>query len=347
MQRRQPRGGRLRALAGSVLATITLLSAAPGALAQGKGETVRIQDYPGVGVLPIRVAIAKGYCVKYGIKCELQMIANAPLSIQAMLAKNIEGAVLVPEAVLPAIDKGARLKGIAGMFTRSIALIAVGGHVETPNAAKPFPGWVLDMKGRKIGVTARGAGVETATRFMLEKAGMKAEDVTFVAVGGPATAYQALASKQVDFVFTFEPAGTMCDMTRQCKVIYRGDVDREPAELFAVNGGGAILWLTQDYVGANPHVVDALIKASVDAGKFITEPANFEEVLAISQRFFKFDMPNGDQITRTLLQRMIKVGNYDIHIDRRAVKASVDWMRTTGQWNKPVDVETLIDSRAP
>ena len=38
------------------------------ALAQGKGETVRVVDAPGIGNMPLRVAIRKGYCEKYGIK---------------------------------------------------------------------------------------------------------------------------------------------------------------------------------------------------------------------------------------------------------------------------------------
>ena len=55
----------------------TLLAAGfatPVALAQGKGESVKFQDYPGIGNMLVRVAISKGYCEKAGIKCELQMI---------------------------------------------------------------------------------------------------------------------------------------------------------------------------------------------------------------------------------------------------------------------------------
>jgi NitT/TauT family transport system substrate-binding protein len=337
----------MRSLALALGIVIASMSLAGAAFAQGKGETVRIQDYPGVGDLPIRVAIAKGYCAKYGIQCELQMIPNAPLGVQAVLAKSIDGAVLAPEAVLSAIDKGARLKGVTSMFSRVILLAAVGSHVDAPNAGKPFPAWVADMKGKNIGITARGSGMEVAARFMLEKAGIKGDDVTFVAVGGPATGYQALTNKQVDFLFSWEPVGTMCDISKKCQVVYRADVDQAPAEFYATNGGGAILWLTQDYIAAHPEAVDALIKASTDAGKFIRDPANFEEVLAISESFFKFDMPGGDQVMRALLQRMIKVGNYDIKIDRRGVTASIDWMITTGQWSKPIDVSTLIDQRAP
>jgi hypothetical protein len=63
-----------------------ILSASP-ALAQGTGETVRIQDYPATGNMLYRVAIAKGYCEKYGIKCQLQMIPTPRLGLRRFSAR--------------------------------------------------------------------------------------------------------------------------------------------------------------------------------------------------------------------------------------------------------------------
>ncbi len=59
---------------------------ATGTLAQGKGETFRIQDYPGVGNIPIRVAIAKGVRDNRGINVQLQMIPSGPPGAQALPA---------------------------------------------------------------------------------------------------------------------------------------------------------------------------------------------------------------------------------------------------------------------
>lgn len=317
------------------------------AAAQGKGETVRIQDHVGIATLPMRVAIAKGYCANYGIKCELQPIPTAALGIQALMSKNIEVGVAALEVWTPAVIKGAKIKAVANIMSKNLGLMVVGNHVDAPNAGKPFPAWVADLKGKRVGVTARGTGVETGARYLLEKAGMKADDVTFVAVGAPNTAYAALLNKQIDFAMSYEPMGTMCDVTKQCRVVYRADADPLPAEIFATNGGGAGLILNQAYIDANPHVVEALIKATRDAHKFINDPANFEEVLKINDQYFKFDLPNGDQLMRALLQRQIRHGIFDPRISRPAVKATIDFMLTTGQWDKGVEAAQIIDARAP
>jgi NitT/TauT family transport system substrate-binding protein len=334
-------------LSPKLLLSAALAIVATAAGAQGKGETVTIQDGPGTGTLPIRVAIAKGYCEKHGIRCELRTIPPGSLAVQALLAGTIDAAATATEIVIPAVTRGAKLKVIMPVSSRNIGLLVAGNHVDLPNAGKPFPAWVTDLKGRKVGVTARGSGVETGVRFLLEKAGLRDDDVTFVAVGGPNTAYPALTNRQVDFLMSFEPVGTLCEVTRQCKVLWRGDVDRQPAEVYATNGSGIGLVMTQAYVDAKPQVVQALIKASVEAGEFINNPANFEEVLKISETYFKFAMPEGDRVMRALLQRQIKVGHYDLHIKREAVKAAVDYMLTTGQWDKAVPVSELIDPRAP
>jgi NitT/TauT family transport system substrate-binding protein len=334
-----------RLFRGAIGLAVALLAGA--AAAQGKGETDRIQDHVGIATLPVRIAIAKGYCASYGIKCELQPIPTAALGIQALMAKNIDVAGAALEVWIPAVQKGAKLKAVVNIMSKNLGLMVVGSHVDAPNAGKPFPDWVKDMKGKKIGVTARGTGVETGARYLLEKAGMKADDVTFVAVGAPNTAYAALVNKQIDFAMSYEPMGTMCDVTKQCKVVYRADADPRPAEIYATNGGGAALLMNQAYIDANPHVVEALIKATRDAHRFINDPANFDEVLKINDAYFKFEIPNGDALMRALLQRQIKHGIFDPRISRPAVKATVDYMLQTGQWDKSIEPAEIIDARAP
>ena len=75
-------GRRLALIAAAVLATGTT-----PAMAQGKGETLKISDAAGTGNLLARVAIAKGYCEHAGIKCELVNFASGPM---ITLAKSID-----------------------------------------------------------------------------------------------------------------------------------------------------------------------------------------------------------------------------------------------------------------
>ena len=337
----------LASTAAALAAALGLLAAPAPAAAQGKGESVKFQDYPGLGNMLIRVAIAKGYCEKAGIKCELQTIPAAPLGAQAMLAKSIDSFLGPSDVMNQAVMRGAKMKMVAGGAVTNVAALLAGNHLETPNAARGWPAFMLDLKGKKIGVTARGAATEVTMRWMLTKAGVNPDDVTFVAVGAPNTAYGALVSKQVDALSMFEPAGAMCDVLKTCKVLWRAAIDKLPAEQFALNGGGNGLVFTQEYIDRNPHVIDAVIRAVKEADAFINVPANFDEVTKITQQFFKFDMPKGDEVLTTALKIAIDSGTYRATINRKAIQANLDLLLETKQIEKAAPVSDLVLERAP
>ncbi len=329
------------------LVAIVSFIAGGGAWAQGKGESVKFQDYPGIGNMLMRVAISKGYCDKYGIKCTLQVIPSGPLGAQALLAKSIDAGLFPAEIMVGAITKGAKMKLVVGGATANVAALIAGNHTETPNAGKGWPAFMQDFKGKKIGVPARGSVMEMITTWMFLKAGMKAEDVVFVAVGGPNTAYGALVSKQVDAIMMFEPAGAMCTVLATCKVIWRGAEDKEPAAQYALNGGGNGQVFTQDYIDRNPHVIEAVIKAVKDADAFINNPANFEELAKIAETYFKFEMAKGDEVLREALRRAAIAKAYSAAINRNAVKAGLDFLIENKQIDKAPPVSEFVHDKAP
>jgi NitT/TauT family transport system substrate-binding protein len=337
----------LASTAAALAATLGLLAAPAPAAAQGKGESVKFQDYPGLGNLMIKVAIAKGYCEKAGIKCELQTIPAAPLGIQAMLAKSIDASFGPADVMNGALLRGAKMKMVVGGATSNVLTLIAGNHVDTPNAAKGWPAFMGDLKGKKIGVTARGAATEVFSRWMLAKAGFTVDDATFVAVGGPNTAYGALVSKQVDALMIFEPAGAMCEVLKTCKVLWRAGLDKQPAEMYAMNGGGNGLIFTQEYIDRNPHVIDAVIRAVKEADAFINVPANFPEVSKIAQQFFKFDMPKGDEVLERALRVALDSDTYRARIDRKAIQAGLDVLLETKQIEKAAPMSDIVLDRAP
>ena len=329
-----------------MVSALALAFSGPAA-GQGKGESVKFQDYPGIGNMLVRVAISKGYCERYGIKCAVQPIPSGPLGAQAMLAKSIDSALIPAEVMVGAISKGAKMKMVVGGAVANVAALIGGNHVPQPNADKGWPAFMQDLKGRKVGVTARGSLMETTATWMLLKAGMTAEDVTFVAVGGPNTAYGALVSKQVDAIMMFEPAGAMCTVLGTCRVIWRGATDKQPAEQYALNGGGNGLVFTQDYIDRNPQVIEAVIKAMKDADGFINRPANFDDVVKIAESFFKFEMPKGDEVLRSALRIANEAKAYSAAINRNAIKAGLDFLVETRQIDKAPPVAEFVHEKAP
>jgi NitT/TauT family transport system substrate-binding protein len=334
------------ALARSLLLGAAIALAGAGAAsAQGKGETLKVQDYPGVGNMLMRVAISKGYCEKRGITCQLQMIPSGPLGGQALLAKSIDVGFFPPETQIAAMVKGANLKAIASGAILNVYLVAARNDLELPNGGKGFPAFMADLKGKKIGVTARGSAAEIMFNFMAQKAGLTGEDFTFVAVGAPNTAYGALISKQVDANMTFEPSGALCEVLKTCRVLYRAALSEQPPELYAVNGAASNLVVTQETIDKSPHAVEALVNAMKDAEAFIQEPKNYDEAFKIATSYFKFDMPKGDEVMGEALK--IAIPAYKASISRPALKAIADYLHATKQIETPFDSTRLVWDKAP
>ena len=107
-----------------------------------------------LGNMLIRVAIAKGYCEKAGIKCELQSIPAAPLGMQAMLAKSIDAAFGPAEVMNGAVLRGAKMRMVVGGAVTNVNTLLAGNHLETPNAGKGWPAFMQDLKGKKVAHTS-------------------------------------------------------------------------------------------------------------------------------------------------------------------------------------------------
>jgi len=271
--------------------------------------------------------------------------SDAPLGTQALLGKSLDVALVPVEVQVNAMVKGAAIKAFAGGIVDNVFLIIVRNDMVMSGGAKGFPAFMADLKGKRIGVTSRGAAPEQIMTFLAFKAGMKPEDFTFVAVGAPITAYASLISKQVDAVMTFDPAGAMCDLLKTCNTIYRVAEAKEPVELAATNGGAGTLIALQEFIDKNPHVIEALTKAAKDSEAFLRNADNFDEAVKIMLQFFKLETPRGDEIMARSIRFMLP--GYRVNISRAAVKAITDYMFATQQLEAPFDPARITLANAP
>jgi NitT/TauT family transport system substrate-binding protein len=338
----------MKALFNSIAVAFALgaLPASGAASAQGKGETVRVADAPGIGNMPLRVAIRKGYCEKFGIKCESKIIPAAPLAVQTLLAGDLEVVFTASEVFILAAARGADVKILPVNGVRTPIFFLVGGaHLETPNAAKGYPAVMQDVKGKKIGVTARGSGAEQQLVDMLKGAGLSAADVTIVAVGAPNTAFPALTNKQVDAVVSFEPFGAICEVTKACRVVVDPRAGNGPKELLAMGPAAVTNGMRGDWAQKNPHVVEAFSKALAEANVFVNNSANLVELTQISQSFFKFDGPQGEAITSTAMRIAVDAKAYGGDFDPRAFQSVADYLKHAGQLPQPFDTSRMAYKR--
>lgn len=329
-----------RVFVGAAIAAGLVASAA-----RADGVVVKFQDYPGVGNMLIRIAAAKGFCHNHGIKCELQMIPSGPLGMQALLSKSIDVALAPPEVVINASIKGSAAQIIVSGVQRNVFQIVARHGLNIPDGDKDYKAMMYALKGKKIGVPARGSGAELQFQLLLEQAGLKPSDYTFVAVGSPNTSYGALNSGQIDASMTFEPSGSICDVLKSCMTVYRGAYAPEPREIAATNGASAVLAVRQEMVEKSPKTVDALIAVAKDAEDFIQKPENFPEALKIATSYFQLKMPEGDEVMRESLRYAIP--SYKISVSRSALQQIVANMLATKQISAPFDTSKIIYDKAP
>jgi len=157
-----------------------------------------------------------------------------------------------------AASRGNEIQLVVGHSPDNYYTLNVSSDYPLPNRSKGYPESMKDLKGAKVGVTARGSGIEIVTRALLQGAGMKGDDVTYVAVGAPATSYPALLAKQIDASVSFEPFNTLCLAQKTCVELVSPGKGEGPANMLAMNGGFASFAMRKNFVQSNPKAAERL-----------------------------------------------------------------------------------------
>ena len=317
---------------------------------KANGETLKIQNYAGTtGNLHAVIAKEKGLCDKYNFKCDLNTINSGILGLQALVGKSIDVALTGTELTASAINAGGAIAIVGMGLPANVLFLAARADVALPNKAKGYPAVMADFKGLKIGVPARGAGAEVFMHAMLREGGLKPEDVTFVAVGGPATAFTSLVvGKQVDAVMLFEPVKALCNHTKACDIIVDLTKGEGPKAIKEMDGSGVPLVMRREMIETNPALVAAYHAAMRDAVTWATDPANFEEVIKIYTPLISFgDMKDADAVRRNWIKSILPLYSKDLKVDRKAVAATLQFHLDAKTLEKAITVEQVVSDKAP
>ena len=318
------------------------LAAATALAAPARAEmtTLRIQDYPGIGNFLVRIANANGLCAKHGIQCERRDIPQAPLGMQTLLAGDIDIAYVPPEVAIQAFNKGADVRAIGSGGRAPVFFLMAGADMPVPNGAKGYPAGMRDFKGKKVGVTARGSAAEFQLVSLLQGAGLKAGDVTIIAVGAPNTGYPAIRQKQVDALMLFTPMDGFCEVTKVCRVVVDPRQGQGPADATNVNGAAMLEVVRTDFLRKNPQAVAAFKAAMEEATAFAQKPENFPALLKIGLDTFKINAPDGDKIMEVALRNSL--ASIAFPADPKALQSAAQYLQKTGQIDKAVDTSRLL-----
>jgi ABC-type nitrate/sulfonate/bicarbonate transport system substrate-binding protein len=136
------------------------------------------------------VGQAQGFFDAFDVKPNVLQVSDSAKCVAAVLSGSSQICLWSGfNQVIPAIEKGAKLKILAGaLVLPSLALYSGRDDIRT----------VKDLSGKVIGVGTPGAVLHQMTALLLRKKGVSLDSVTFRNVGSNADIFKAVVARTVD-----------------------------------------------------------------------------------------------------------------------------------------------------
>ncbi|MCW2271850.1 putative aliphatic sulfonates-binding protein precursor [compost metagenome] len=235
--------------------------------------------------LPLAVALQKGYFEEQGLELEVVDFSAGVKALQAMIAGDAE-------VVSGAYDHTLRMQA-RGHALRAFVLTAEAPQVVVAVSSRSLPEYCTasDLRGKKIGISSAGSSTQMLANLILAKAGVRADEVTFVEVGASADAAQALHSGKVDVIAHTEPVISLLEKQHGLHII--ADT-RHPQGTRALFGGpmpAGTLYTKVSFIEENPRTIQALTNAMVKALHWLRS-ASAEDVAALVPTDYLLDDPD-------------------------------------------------------
>jgi ABC-type nitrate/sulfonate/bicarbonate transport system substrate-binding protein len=172
----------------------------------GRGSSGRTAiSYGGVreqGTTGYAAAEQQGFFAQQGLTFSPTWATSGTVLLQGLVSGEFDVVNLGPAQLYPAIANGACARVLRPTQGAAYGVITqLGLHLDP---TLPYPRVLAQLRGRTVGVPARGAAQELVLRSMLTEAGLDPDkDISWVAIGAGAAAVSAFASGKVDVSMSY------------------------------------------------------------------------------------------------------------------------------------------------
>jgi NitT/TauT family transport system substrate-binding protein len=278
-------GSRLLALGGMLWLGAILLPPAAVAADSGMLKMRFTQSGNTSSSWPLYIADQKKIFEKNGLQVETIIIRGATNTTRAVLSETIPIGRINPDYVIGAIEKGAKVKILAANMEK----------IPYDIFARPEIKAGADLKGKTLGVSTLTGGTTLMVHEVLEKAyKLKENDYKLLVVGTSPERYAALKGGSVHATFMGPP------------FTFRAAKDNFRKLANFHEHLGPILFTTDfahaNYLKSNRTEVVRYLKSIVEATRWMYDPKNKEETLAIHMKVLKSTRESAEEDYKYLVQ---------------------------------------------
>ncbi len=305
---------------------VVLITAGPAGAQSVKVKIGTSVSPPSLEQIKPFVAIEKGFFSKYGLDVQLFEFRGDALSTKALLAGELD--VLTDVGATSAIvsaSKGAKIR--VWVVPQPLNPYHFVARKEAVTALK-------DLVGKTVAVSAIGAISYHIPRIVLERSGVDADKVRYVALGSPPDRLKALIARKVD--------ATMVTNTEAAKLVsYPDIVDLMDVAKVLPEIPQEFSVARSDYIQKNPETMYKLAKAVIETNRWIV--ANKEGTIEVAMKIMKDESP---EILRKVYD-MIDPHLWGVNGDmsESSYTFTVDFLKKVGYMTKALPYNEIFDRR--
>src|SRR5258708_22289587 len=250
--------------------SVASASLALALIAVGYGRTSRQRVRVAVGsrpgnlvYLPLDLARAQDYFAEEGIEAELVHFDGGTEAARALAAGQADFSGNSIDHAVGLRASGRELKMVASFTPLPTVTLVIRRDWKQQIRS------IQDLKGRRLGVTAIGAGTHVLAAYILKKSGGSLADVEVSAVGSGATLIQALKSGKVDAAMATDPTTTALLMSGDASLLLDMVTFDETQRIFNGEYQFTGLLTRPDLIASKPQLVQSVVNAMVRANRFI------------------------------------------------------------------------------
>jgi ABC-type nitrate/sulfonate/bicarbonate transport system substrate-binding protein len=264
---------------------------------------------------------------KFGIEFDLLTTTNSPNAVNALVGGSVNTAAATPDSTWPALDKAPDVK--------QLWVVANG----TPYVllAQPDIKKASELKGKTIGVSALVGGADTtAIRIVLNENGVGPNDYTLVQAGAISDRTSAMKANAIAACANLEPQASLL------RDAGFPEIDTADNYTSLKNVHSILLIAKQSWYQGNPDVAANYLRAWDAITKWIYDPANKAEVLAISKK----TMGGTDQGVEAVYNLHVVNQSLpqNVRINEKPMQQFVDNLKKAGAEGVPTDPMKYVDS---
>jgi NitT/TauT family transport system substrate-binding protein len=222
--------------------------------------------------VPVFVGADAGLYARYGLQAEPILIAGSPNTIRALVANEVQIAIVGAAASVQAALGGADVVLVStlapGLAYRIYSLPDIGS--------------LQDLKGKRMVESIRGTDPDFAIQLVLKKNGMQYSDLQYVNVqeGGDPARLGAMQASKAESVILAPGSFTVAEQQFKLKLLLDLIEEKIPYE-------AATVAMSRSWVKSHPDEVLAYVRALTASVKFCKD--NRPETLRILKKYTRND----------------------------------------------------------